>query len=263
MAKDQIDQPQGGFTLLELAIVLVVVGLILGGVMAASSLIKESGLQKTIRGIGQVQSALQTFEAKYRCLPGDCDNATQQGLGGVNGNGDGLISADAATSYEQQNVWVHLGNARLIPGSYTPSGTFPSEGSYQFLPGHAGYYLPFSVDNMNFLGLYQDGGIANAQLGPFTTADAFAIDRKIDDGLPGSRSSCDQDKVCGSGSFSSPGPNAWQTKSVASLYGAVSCVDDSVTPWRYNLANQNASITMFSSQGSAPCSLVIRLQDKL
>ena len=263
MPKDRIDHPRGGFTLLELSIVLVVIALLVGGVVAGSSLVKGAELQKTIRGIGQVQAAMQTFEAKYRCLPGDCGNATQQGLAGVNGNGDGLISADAATSYEQQNAWVHLGNARLIPGTYTPSGTFPSEGSYQFLPGHAGYYLPYSVDNVNFLGMYLDGGIANAQLGPFTTADAFAIDRKMDDGLPGSRNGCDQDKVCGSGRFSSASTNAWQAKSVASIDGDDACIDDSSTPWKYNVANQDVSTTLFGPRGSAPCSLVIRLQDKL
>ncbi|NBX03426.1 MAG: prepilin-type N-terminal cleavage/methylation domain-containing protein [Alphaproteobacteria bacterium] len=65
-----------GFTLLEISIVLVVVGLIVGGVLAGRSLIQASEIRSQISHIRSYNLAVNTFRLKYNCIPGDCPNAS-------------------------------------------------------------------------------------------------------------------------------------------------------------------------------------------
>jgi len=80
-----------GFTLIELSIVLVIIGLIVGGVLVGRDLIAAAKLRKDISTMEQLNTAVNTFRNKYNCLPGDCANATTFLSGAVNGNGDGVI----------------------------------------------------------------------------------------------------------------------------------------------------------------------------
>jgi prepilin-type N-terminal cleavage/methylation domain-containing protein len=66
-----------GFTLIELSIVLVIIGLIIGGIMVGRDLIRAAQLKRTIREVEMLNTAVNTFQVKYNCLPGDCVNATQ------------------------------------------------------------------------------------------------------------------------------------------------------------------------------------------
>jgi hypothetical protein len=65
-----------GFTLIELSILLVVIGLIVGGVLVGQDLIRSAGIRKTISELQKFQTAIATFKGKYDCLAGDCPNAT-------------------------------------------------------------------------------------------------------------------------------------------------------------------------------------------
>jgi len=98
-----------GFTLIELSIVLVIIGLIVGGVLVGRDLIVAAQVRKTGTLVEQIQTATMAFQNKYNCLPGDCVNATNffgaavfpsgddncgGGIaitGACNGNGDGDI----------------------------------------------------------------------------------------------------------------------------------------------------------------------------
>lgn len=94
---------QSGFTLVELAIVLVIIGLIVGGVLAGSDLIKAATLQKAVKQVGDINTGANTFRTKYNDLPGDLKNpqlvfatvtgsvSTTPGLG----DGNGFIDATA------------------------------------------------------------------------------------------------------------------------------------------------------------------------
>ena len=82
---------QSAFTLVELAIVLVIIGLIVGGILGGTDLIKSAEARKMMRQMEEINSALQTFRLKYNCVPGDCVAASAFGLG-TSGNGDGLRS---------------------------------------------------------------------------------------------------------------------------------------------------------------------------
>ncbi len=145
-----------GFTLIEMSIVLVIIGLIVGSVLAGKTLIHQSELRRIYTEKTQFEQAINTFYGKYNCLPGDCANAiaffgSAGGEGGwadadficknasvtnlgstgtCNGDGNGLIgqSGNAGGCCEQYGIWQHLALARLITGAYAPTGIGASYG---------------------------------------------------------------------------------------------------------------------------------------
>lgn len=81
---------KSGFTLVELSIVLVIIGLLIGGILVAQSLIDSSKVNKTVSQIQQFNAGVASFVSKFRDLPGDMkfDSSATLGLG----DGDGIIS---------------------------------------------------------------------------------------------------------------------------------------------------------------------------
>lgn len=112
--------PKGGFTLIELSIVLIIVGLLVGSVLSGRELILNAQIQKTIRQKDEFDAAANTFKAKYNCLPGDCANATDYGFQ-RNGDGNDYITYTAGGD-EKASFWQQLAAANLIAGSYTVTG---------------------------------------------------------------------------------------------------------------------------------------------
>lgn len=83
---------KSGFTLIELSIVLVIIGLIIGGVLVGQNLIRTAQLRGDITAIDKFDAAANTFKLKYGCIPGDCANATSfLSSGAYNGNGSGFL----------------------------------------------------------------------------------------------------------------------------------------------------------------------------
>ena len=132
---------QSGFTLLELSIVLVIIGLIIGGVTVGGELIRQAELQKVGRDFQSYTTAVRTFQLKYRYLPGDLPNAYQYwpsagtnvltcaAYNGLNGNGDGLIEGvQWINNSEDSRSWQFLSLAGLVPGSYPGVVTNPYYG---------------------------------------------------------------------------------------------------------------------------------------
>lgn len=88
-----------GFTLVELAIVLVIIGLLVGGIMVGQKLIKQAQLRRVHSEIEKVITAAQAFKTKYNCLPGDCANETDffgtgSGCGDSNGNSISVLPTE-------------------------------------------------------------------------------------------------------------------------------------------------------------------------
>ena len=111
-----------GFTLIEISIALVIIGLITGGIMLGQTLIRSSELLSIVTDIEKFEAARMTFRSKYNCIPGDCQSAADFGLG-ANGNNnyyvDHYITTGMGGVNEAWLFWVHLANAELISGNYT------------------------------------------------------------------------------------------------------------------------------------------------
>jgi prepilin-type N-terminal cleavage/methylation domain-containing protein len=129
-----------GFTLIELSIVLVIIGLIAGGILVGRDLIHTAEVYKQIKQMQEYQVALNTFVLKYKCMPGDCTKATTffgaTDAGGntiFNGNGDGLIDNNTgigfdldittrwSLSLEMRGTFQQLAIAKLI--NFVPVST--------------------------------------------------------------------------------------------------------------------------------------------
>ena len=185
------------FSLVELSIVLVILGLLVGGVLAGQSLIRASELRTITAQHEQFVTAVQSFRDKYFTLPGDMSNATQfwgardsnpatctvtaiSGTLTCNGNGDTLLNGA-----ELGLFWQHLYNAGLMPSSDWPMSKLPmtsvwnamSMADLNMAPGSNGNMFNGSYGNVLLLGA-DDPAIY------MTPTELWNIDTKIDDGKP-------------------------------------------------------------------------------
>src|SRR6266436_5700444 len=87
---------EGGFTLVEIAIVLVIIGLLLGGILKGQEMITQARIKNAINDFNGVVTAITSYQDRYRALPGDDKGATtrwaaQAPAAGAN-QGDGVIA---------------------------------------------------------------------------------------------------------------------------------------------------------------------------
>jgi prepilin-type N-terminal cleavage/methylation domain-containing protein len=119
---------QAGFTLIELAIVLVIIGLLLGGVLKGQELINSAKVKNMANDFKNTQIILYGYQDKFRALPGDDSNvgnhvtngtlATTPAAPAARGNAriEGAWNSDTATD-ESFLFWQHARLAGLAPGS--------------------------------------------------------------------------------------------------------------------------------------------------
>ncbi len=232
-----------GFTLIELSIVLVIIGLVVGGVLFGKDLIAAAEVRSQISQIREFNLAVRTFQTKYNCLPGDCKKAADFGFeqrGPYAGQGDGnsVIEASSDTTTYDNAVggrlltgepllfWSDLALAKLITGPNPDMGynDAPCFGTSWFMCSPSvsvDKYLPKAkIGGNNHIYVWSggwgvDNGIGSTGTGGSTSggngntinyfainvfdwigsglysnrsgmkvSQAFAIDSKIDDGLP-------------------------------------------------------------------------------
>ncbi len=176
---------QNGFTLIEIAIVLVIIGLLLGGVLKGQELITSARVRNLISQQDGIKAAYFGFLDRFRALPGDYSQASTNitGVGDAcgtpatgNGNNNGQI--DSANG-EHIMAWDHLSKAGFINGSYTCTGnailgptTNPTNPYAQ--------YLQIIYDNVYAGTITQRH---NLKTGNQIPSDILAeVDRKVDDG---------------------------------------------------------------------------------
>lgn len=203
-----------GFSLVELSVVLVILGLLVGGVLAGKSLIRAAELRKVAKDYEQFHAALLVFKEKYFYLPGDMPNATRfWGLAAAgnackttpsstsatcNGDGGGAISsAGSPATWESYRAWQHLANAGLIPGTYNGTQTLLA-GTIHLPPSltsgdlrWSGWTLEYKSENLVrttnsdvFSGSYGNHLWIQGQT-MLTSEEVWGIDTKLDDGKPG------------------------------------------------------------------------------
>jgi prepilin-type N-terminal cleavage/methylation domain-containing protein len=212
------------FTLVELAIVLVIIGLLVGGVLVAQDLILAAQMRKQVTQLDEYAIAAQAFRLKYNCIPGDCLNATYYFASGAqpeavtNGNGNGMIDRGAIATgcnygyfsgQEWRYAFDHLAAAQMVKyGQYDETNV----SSNTTVAGNAGsmplcawlargttvYTTQVGAQNCGVIMAYEFkrhyfrlGAMGNllatsyTLLGMGMTApDASSFDDKFDDGLP-------------------------------------------------------------------------------
>ena len=212
---------QAGFTLVELSIVLVILGLLVGGVLTGQALIHSAELRSIATEKDKIVVAINTFRDKYMALPGDMTNAASywsdcgtntQAASGCNGDGNGLIQitgpSGAVIISEHLKIWRHLSRAGMIEGSYNidpasngvivtfntlPKAKFPqaywnSGSGVEIIARNAQETATSDPLMRNRLSLGSIKPGAQAEDGwvhflpTLTNADAFNIDTKMDDG---------------------------------------------------------------------------------
>lgn len=211
----EFQKNSNGFTLIEMSIVLVIIGLITGAIFAGSSLIELSKVQSVATDFRKIQTSLNIYQDKYGYLPGDHPNAysyfdntggssicgqNNNTNSGCNGNGDGKFSRGTGMANEYLRSWVHLNLSNILPNSLTGAlsgGAFvPGDNVYESRIKSAGFNL--------ILGSGVSGGSVAFGRGPgnaiqfgrtagtslrapvLTPAQARSIDSKIDDGTSSS-----------------------------------------------------------------------------
>ncbi len=194
-----------GFTL-EMSIVIVIIGLVVGGVIAGRDLIRAAELRSVQTDWTRFETAARMFEEKYNCIAGDCSKAAQFGLG-ANGNGNGYIE-QIDIGVELWYFWQHLGNAKLIAGAYsgiagnnTPNPTYDAVAGvnvpaskitrvgytmYQRFPNAWNSAFGVAGDTrQHFIITGRDDPNDNLTTfaGAFSARELFALDQKADDGI--------------------------------------------------------------------------------
>jgi prepilin-type N-terminal cleavage/methylation domain-containing protein len=196
-----------GFTLIELAIVLVIIGLIVGGMLVGQNLINAAGIRAQVTQIEKYNTAANTFQEKYGYLPGDITASAAAQFGFAprgscpgQGDGNGIIEGDTTcvagsndeAGGETLMFWVDLSAAHLIDGGFTTatSTSYFTESVTStpsinaFFPaakiGRGNYVYVYSSQNwngsanlptgINYFGLSALTAIVNSGIPPSTPA---------------------------------------------------------------------------------------------
>ena len=170
-----------GFTLVEISIVLIIIGLLVTGIMLGQSLVTAAQNHAIISDFVKYQTAANSYNTKYRAWPGDDDGASRW-TGATNGDGNGQLPDPAITTDEYYQFWLHLLKAGLINGDYNgAAGSVPLAPLDDYYITHCGDSALLSQQAF----LLTLGNTVNGYGSKILDSAVVikAIDRKIDDGI--------------------------------------------------------------------------------
>ncbi len=167
---------QGGFTLVEIAIVLVIIGLLLGGVLKGQELISQAKIKNVSNDLNGLTVAIYGYQDRYKRLPGDDPGQVRWLVGGTAltaGNGDNVLSGGYASTTdtdETRKFWLNLRLSGFVAGDTSSV----ANGSTQPLNA-AGGIVGVQSSGFGLVGTIVCTGSLPAKI-------AQAIDSQIDDG---------------------------------------------------------------------------------
>lgn len=211
--KYKVTNWQKGLTIVELAVIAAVMGLLIASTLGGFHLVNAAKLRKASAEFSNLALAVTEFKETYRSYPGDLPNAydywggtspcttnSSGAVGSCNGDGDGYVEYNAGdpdgVPQEDLIAWMHLNLAELVPGSFTGQHIAAST-RYALGSNHmasdayttAGYLIVTEF-SQRFLtrGLYLRLAELNSSGYPWdgvmSAKDAYSIDVKLDDGEP-------------------------------------------------------------------------------
>ena len=189
-----------GFSLVELAIVVVIIGLIVAGVTAGQELVKQAKHRAVLSEVNKFRSAFKLFRSKYNALPGDMPNAydywganCDATPSNCNGDGNRVLGDGSGNDSEGYRAWQHLTLSGILPGTFTGTATGTNcvldVNTYAGAIASSGYYFSSTMPSTVWvsatsaaLGKCVGTGVPNTAL--LVPQDAYHLDLKSDDGLP-------------------------------------------------------------------------------
>jgi prepilin-type N-terminal cleavage/methylation domain-containing protein len=171
---------QTGFTLVEIAIVLVIIGLLLGGILKGQEMITQAKIKNAITDFSGVSAAYFGYLDRYRATPGDDNGAVARWTltAGQQGNGDrvlnGLYSSTTADD-ESRLWWLHLRRSGFVSGSGQDQPTNAFAGLIGVQTGNGA--SPPVANGLGFTGLF----LCSTNLPDKV---AIALDVQMDDAAP-------------------------------------------------------------------------------
>jgi prepilin-type N-terminal cleavage/methylation domain-containing protein len=180
---------QKGFTLVEIAIVLVIIGLLLGGILKGQEMITQAKIKNVVADFSGISAAYYGYQDRYRAIPGDDLQAGTRWAGAVAGDGNGQVGGTysnacpvtvVAASPESCKWWDHLRRAGFVSGTggQQPFNAVAGMLGVQTGNGAGGATLGTDAAGTGgFSGLI----VCSANL---TDKIAIAADTQMDDGVP-------------------------------------------------------------------------------
>lgn len=168
---------QPGFTLVEIAIVLIIIGLLLGGVLKGQELITSARIRNAANDFSGIAAAVYAYQDRYASLPGDDSGAAMRwGANVPNGDRSGTLGgefcADPAGAVESVYFWRHLRLSGLVAGD-PASGAQPQNALGGLIGVQTGAGAATATGGLVLCSTNLNGKIAEA------------LDLQIDDGRPG------------------------------------------------------------------------------
>ena len=186
-----IPRKQQGFTLVEIAIVLVIIGLLLGGILKGQEMIVQARIKNVINDFNGVTAAYAGYQDRYRAIPGD-DNGAAGATGrwtdlaaALNGDRNGQIAGkwNSTTANDESRLfWLHLRRAGFVPGTGQDQPNNATAGLLGVQTADAGA-VPKPALGSDANGT---GGFAGILLcsGNLPDKISIAVDTQMDDGVP-------------------------------------------------------------------------------